>query len=429
MKSSLKAWGNVSIEEYEFDNGLKAILALKPDVPVFAYYTWFNVGSRNEKKGKTGIAHFFEHLLFKESKNLKEGEFDHIMEENGAQTNASTWVDWTNYYEVLPSDDQKMELVIRLESERMVNMILNEKQVTSEREVIKNERRFRVDNDIEGTMNEKLEQLAYEVHSYGQPIIGWMEDISNLNLKDCLDFYQTYYSPNNATIVLVGHFNKDKVVEWLQKYYGPFKPSKLPELEIPLEPPQEKPRSLIIHRDDIDVEKGLYGYHVPQYSHSDIPAIELLGEMLTNGEGSRLYKKLIIEQEIVSSISAGVPHLKDPALFQISVSMRKNEPVEKAHDVILKELENIKQQGVTPKELNRVKNRFEVDYYRSLETVSGKARALGSYAILGNYQEAILLPERYKTVTVEDIQRVAKIYFNKINSSSVVAFPKETKAK
>lgn len=427
VTEKIKAWGNVSIEHLKFDNGLQVILALKPDVPVFAYYTWFDVGSRYEKKGKTGIAHFFEHLLFKESKNLKEGQFDHLMEENGAQTNASTWVDWTNYYEVLPSDEDKMELVIKLEAERMVNMILNEKQVNSEREVIKNERRFRVDNDVDGTMNEQLENLAYMLHPYGQPIIGWMEDINNLKLQDCIDFYQRYYAPNNAVVVIVGNFNKKKVIQWLHQYYGHLKSSQLQKLELQEEPSQQKPRELIIHRDDIDVEKALYAYHVPQYHHPDIPVIELLGEILFNGEGSRLYKKMIIDLESAASISGGVAHLKDPALFQISVSMRKGQPIQKSHDHIFKEIEKVQKQGVMQEELDRAKNRFEVDYYRSLETVSGKARALGSYQVVaGDYKEAIHLMKRYAAVTKEDIQKAAQTYLHNNNRNIVVALPKRT---
>lgn len=424
MLESIKAWGNVTIERYKLPNGLQIILAVKPDSPTFAYYTWFNVGSRQEKKGKTGVAHFFEHLLFKESKNLKEGEFDRIMETNGANTNASTWVDWTNYYEVLPSDEEKVELVIRLEAERMSNMILNDKQINSEREVIKNERRFRVDNDVEGTMNEQMDHLAYTTHPYGQPVIGWMEDINGLTLENCIEFYKTYYAPNNATLVIVGNINKKKTMEWVEKYYGSIPSSQIPPENIPQEPPQSKERTLTIRRDDIDVEKVIYAFHVPQYKHEDTPGLELLGEILFNGEGSRLYKQMIVDEEIASHISGGLMDLKDPSLFQISVAMRKNQPIQKAHNRVFAAIEKIQKEGVTQKELDRAKNRYEMSYYGSLESVSGKARALGHYQIIvGDYKEPIHMMKRYQKVRLSDIQRVAQKYLVATNRSRVVALP------
>src|SRR3989338_2941784 len=429
MLEQVKAWKNVNITKYKHSNGLTVILAQQMSVPVFAYYTWFHVGSRHEKKGKTGIAHFFEHLLFKESKNLKEGEFDRIMEANGANTNASTWVDWTNYYEVLPSDEEKVELVVRLEAERMSNMILNEKQINSEREVIKNERRFRVDNDVDGTMNEEMDRLAYTTHPYGQPVIGWMEDISGLTLEECIEFYKTYYAPNNATIVIVGNIHKKKTMEWIEKYYGEIPSSQIAPESIPMEPPQTKERKMTIRRDDIDVEKVIYAFHVPQYKHEDTPALELLGEILFNGEGSRLYKQMIIDEEIASNVSGGMMDLKDPSLFQICVAMRKNQPIQKAHNRIFAAIEKIQKEGVTQKEFDRAKNRFEMDYYHSLESVSGKARALGHYQIIvGDYKEPIHMMKRYEKVKLSDIQRVAQKYLVASNRNIVVALPVSKKA-
>lgn len=429
MTDTINAWGGISIEKHELSNGLKVILAHDPNVPVFAFYTYFNVGSRNEKKGKTGIAHFFEHLLFKESKNFKEGEFDRIMEAHGASTNASTWLDWTNYYEVLPSSDETTELVIRLEADRMANMILNDRQVNSEREVIKNERRYRVDNDVDGIMSEKLDSLAFDRHPYGQPIIGWMQDIEGLNLQDCIQFYETFYAPNNATIVISGNFSKKKTLDSIQKYYGDFKSSLITKEHIPSEPDQTKLKKETIYRDDIDADKILIAYHVPNYAHPDTLGLEILSEILFNGEGSRIYKQLIIDQEIVNSLGASLPHLKDPALFQISVSMRKNHLVETAVDRIGKEIKKIQSDGITQKELDRAKNRFEMDYYHGLESVSGKARVLGQYQIVANdFKFPIDLMKKYQSITKEDIQRVASVYLQEKNATWIIAKPKKKKA-
>ncbi|OGQ13960.1 MAG: hypothetical protein A3B70_03845 [Deltaproteobacteria bacterium RIFCSPHIGHO2_02_FULL_40_11] len=425
MLEEIKTWGDVHISKYKLDNGLTVLLAVEKKSPVFAYYTYFNVGSRHEEEGKTGLAHFFEHLLFKESKNLKEGEFDRLMEENGAQTNASTWVDWTNYYQVLPVDAEKIELVVRLEAERLQNMQINEKQVTSEMGVVQNERRFRVDNDIDGTMNEALNRLAYEKHPYGRPIIGWMEDITKYNVQDCLAFYNTYYAPNNATIVIAGNIDPRKTMTLIQKYYGEIPASQIPEKEIPIEPSQTKEKRKKISRSDIEAEKALYAYHATAYDHPDTPAIELLSEILFNGEGARLYKQMIIEEEIASEVNAWFGHLKDPALFQISVSMRKRQPIQKAHNRIFAEFKKVQKEGVTQQELDRAKNRFEMSYYGSLGTVGGKARALGQYdVVFGDYKKAVKLMDRYQSVTLEDIQRVSQKYFVASNRSIVEARPK-----
>lgn len=430
MIEKTEAWGGVEITRHKLRNGLDIILALDKNVPVFAYHTWFNVGSRHEKKGKTGIAHFFEHLLFKETKNLKEGEFDRIMESNGAITNAATWVDWTYYHEVLPSDPEKMEIVIRLESDRMSNMILNEKQIESERGVIQNERRFRVDNDIDGVMNEKLDSMAYQMHPYGQPTIGWMEDISKLSLQDCIYFYKTYYAPNNATLIVVGNFDQEKVLGWIEEYYGSIPSSEIPERQIPKEPPQRSERRVSLERDDIDTEKAIYAYHATDYKHRDTPALELLAEILFNGEGSRLYKRMVIDEEIATQISATLPHFKDPALFQIAVSMRKGHAVKKADERIFKEIGKIQKEGINQKELDRAKNRFEMDYYRGFESVNGKARALGHYHIIsGDYKTALHLLDGYQAVTAADIQAVSKNYLTASNRTVVAAAPKRGKAK
>lgn len=426
MLEKVRAWGDVSISKYKFSNGLTVILAEQQKVPLFAYQTWFHVGSRREKNGKTGIAHFFEHLLFKETKNLKEGEFDRIMEENGASTNAGTWVDWTYYYETLPADPQKIELVIKLESDRMRNMILNERQIESERGVIMNERRFRVDNDVDGSMSEALDRLAYDVHPYGLPTIGWMEDIQHLSLEDCIQFYKTYYSPNNATIVVVGNIDAKQTLKWIEQYYGVYPAATIPPEEVNVEPPQKGLKKKTLHREDIDSEKVIYAYHATEYGHKDTPTIELLGEILFNGEGSRLYRMMVTNEEIAADVHSSLAHLEHPSLFQISVAMRKGEPLQKSHNRVLKEIKRIQDEGVTEKELERAKNRVEMDYWSGLGTVSGKARALGNYEVIaGDYKEAIHLIKQYQSITTLDIQRVAKQYLNEDNLTRVEAKPKK----
>jgi len=179
-----------------------------------------------------------------------------------------------------------------------------------------------VDNDVDGTLNEKITDLAYDVHSYGQPTIGWTEDIKNLKLEEMIEFYNTYYAPNNATLVIVGNFDKKQTMKWIDQYYGGMSSSQIPPLSVPQEPSQQKPKTVTIRRTDIDVEKGMYAFHATPYPHPDTPPLELLAEILFNGEGARLYKQMIIDEEIATSLGAYLPHFEDAALFEISVSIK-----------------------------------------------------------------------------------------------------------
>ena len=203
--------GEIRVDKYVLPNGLRVLIWEDHRVPLFAYQTWFRVGSRHEQGGRTGMAHLFEHMMFKATSNHKEGEFDRIMEQHGAQTNAATWVDWTYYREKLPAGN--LDLLCGLESDRMENLVLDEGQLESEREVVINERLLRVDNDPEGLLYEKLYALAFgRSHPYGWPTIGWMDDIRAISLEDCRDFYGRYYAPNNATITLVGDVDRDEAM-------------------------------------------------------------------------------------------------------------------------------------------------------------------------------------------------------------------------
>ena len=203
-------FGPSTVRRYGLSNGLTILLLEDKSAPVVSYFTWFKVGSRHEKPGKTGLAHLFEHLMFNETLHLKAGEFDKKLEESGAESNAATWVDWTFYHESVPKD--RLPLVVKLESDRMHNLVLRDAQVTSEKEVVANERRYRVEDDVEGTANELLYKHAFEKHAYHWPTIGWMEDIQAFTPEDCEEFYRTYYAPNNATVVVVGDFQEAKLL-------------------------------------------------------------------------------------------------------------------------------------------------------------------------------------------------------------------------
>ena len=427
------------VEEYRLGNGLTILVMEDHAVPVFTYQTWFRVGSRNEREGITGIAHLFEHLLFKESENLGDGVFDRLLELNGGRVNASTWVGWTYYREHLPTGPptlpdeppqilqpppaDRLELVVRLEADRMAHMVIDEAQVEAEREVVKNERRYRVDNDPEGKMYESLYELAYTTHPYRWPTVGWMRDLDAITLQDCVAFYRTYYSPNNATVVLVGDLSTERVLGLLRRHYG-----SLPAQEIPPFAPAPEPRQETERRVELTMPlaapKVLVGYRIPSQPHPDHPAVEVANELLFEGRSSRVYRRMVTDEEIASEVSGWVAPFSDPGLLEVMVTLKSGRLPEQGDGVLSEELDRLRRELVPEAELAKAKNRLEAEFLRGLQTVGGKARNLGHFATTaGDFAHLFSLVERYRDVSAEDVRRVAQVYLGPERRTVVTALP------
>lgn len=414
----------LQVLEYKLDNGLRVLLLEDHTAPVFAYQTWFSVGSRHERPGITGIAHLFEHLMFKETRNLEEGEFDRLMEARGAQTNASTWLDWTMYREELPAEH--LELAVRLEADRIENMILNEEQLESEREVVKNERRYRVDNDPEGTMFELLYATAYKQHPYHWPTIGWMKDIEAISLQDCLDFYRSYYAPDRATLVIVGDINPLEALVLVNTYYGHLKAQGVQDREVTTEPSQVAERRELITM-PLSSPKILMGYHVPELSHEDHAALQVLHQILFGGRSGRLKRELVVDKEIASDVDAWVGEFAHPGLYEILVTMREGHQPDEAEAVIKAQIEALGAEPVSQEALEAAKNQLEASFWREMDSVGSRAYQLGHYAVTtGQWRDLFEVTERYREVSAEDVQRVARRYLRVANRTTVLAMPKES---
>lgn len=411
----------LTAKKFRLSNGLKILVLEDPSAPVFAYHTWFNVGSRNEREGITGIAHLFEHLMFKETKNLKEGEFDRILEEQGGNINAATYVDWTFYRESLPKE--AFRLLPSLEADRMRDMILNDRQVSSERDVVANERRFRVDNSPSGAMYEELYEKAFTRHPYRWPVIGWMKDIQSIRLEDCIRFYGTYYSPNNAVLVVVGDLKTEEVLREINKAYGPIPPAKIPPESIPEEPPQNGERRSKM-KQTIPAEKILIGYRIPNALHPDYAAMEVAHAVLFDGKSSRLYRRLITDAQIASEASGWVNQTKDPGLYVIDVSMKPKHKVGEAEKIVYEELERLSKEEVPERELEKAKNRLETSFWGNFKTVDNKAQALAFYEVVAkDYRKLFDEVKNYRSVTPADVRRVAGAYYGSENRTVVTAAP------
>ena len=399
---------SLAVERFRFGNGLELLFCEDHSAPVIAYHTWFRVGSRHEREGKTGLAHLFEHLMFNEVEGRKAGEFDRKLEEAGAESNASTWLDFTQYNISIPKD--QLPLVIKLESERMSRLVLREPQVKSEKEVVANERRYRVDDDVEGAVSELLWATAFDKHAYRWPTIGWMKDIEGFTTEDCLEFYRTYYAPNNAVLVVVGDVAELALLKRLSAAYGALPPSTLPLEDVQPEPPQNAERRLEVTK-PTSTEKLVVGYHSPAMGDFDHPALSLLAEVLFGGRASRLHQKLVRELELATEVRAFVGPFRDPGLFEIFASAREGKNAEQLLAVIDAEFEKIQTEPITAEEIARASARLELSLLAGLETVDGKASTLGFYeTVLGRPGAAFERLETTRRVTASDLVRVARRY-------------------
>lgn len=419
--NSITFGNGLKASKFRLSNGLKVIVHEDHTAPVFAYHTWFNVGSRNERKGITGIAHLFEHLMFKETKGQGDGRFDRVLEEQGGRVNAATYVDWTFYRESLPKE--AFALIPPIEADRMQNIILSDEQVNAEREVVANERRFRTDNSPSGSMQELLYMNAFTVHPYHWPVIGWMEDIHAISPADCIAFYKTYYSPNNAAVIVVGDVETESVLKAIQAAYGDIAPADIPTENLPTEPVQDQERRLTVKK-SIATDKLLMGYKVPGALHPDYPVLEVLSSVLFNGRSSRLYRRLVTEGQIASEAGGGAAQTKYPNLYTIDVSLRGGKTAQDAEQVIDQELKRLSTEPVPATEIEKAINKLETSFWQNFSTVDFKAQAMGFYeTLVGDYRELFQEVKRYRNVTPADIQRVAITYFVPSGRTVVVAHP------
>jgi zinc protease len=396
------------VERFVLGNGMRVLVVEDHAAPVVCIQTWFGVGSRHEREGKTGIAHLFEHLMFGETETSPHGAFDRTLEEAGAETNAATFLDWTYYHMNLPAD--ALELAMRLEAERMAKLILRDPQVTSEKEVVANERRQRVDDDVDGAVSEILYKEAFREHAYRCPTIGWMDDIKGLTTEDCVDFYKTYYSPNNAAMVVVGDVKLGQVLRLVQDNYGALPPATIPLEDVRPESPQIEERRMRVEK-PTPTQKVAIGYKSPALGDFDHAPFVLLNEILFGGRSSRVHRALVQQKELASEVRGWVGAFRDPALYDVFLSARGEHTCEELVAALDEVLDGVRKNAVAPEELDKAKARVELAVLQGLETVSGKAEQIGFYEIvLGDPGALFERLAAYRRVTLGDLLRVARRY-------------------
>ena len=398
----------LSLARYWLGNGLELLLCEDHAAPVVAYHTWYRVGSRHEREGKTGLAHLFEHLMFNEIEGRPPGEFDRLLEEAGAESNAATWLDWTQYTISVPAT--QVGLVIGLEAERMGRLVLREPQVANEKEVVANERRYRVENDVEGSVNELLWATAFTRHAYRWPTIGWMQDIQSFTVEDANSFYRTFYAPNNAIVVVVGDFVPAELLGSMARAYGHLPPAELPVEDVHPEPPQTLERRVEIHK-PTPTDKLAVGYHGPSLGDHDHVALTVLGEVLFGGRASRVHQALVRDRELASDVGASVGPFQEPGLVEITAAARGSHRAEEMLAVIDDETDRVRREPIPVEELERARARLELGLLLGLETVDGKASTIGLYAtLLGRPACAFERLELLERLGPNDLLRVARRY-------------------
>lgn len=413
----------VEFQEYTLDNGLHVILHQDKSTPIVAVSIMYHVGSKNEKPDRTGFAHFFEHLLFEGSENIERGEFDKYVENAGGTLNANTSFDRTYYYEILPSN--QLELGLWLESERLLHAKVEDKGVETQREVVKEERRQRIDNQPYGSILQESMSRAFKVHPYNWPIIGSMEHLNAAVEADYKQFYNDFYTPNNAILSIAGDIDYDQAKKWIDQYFGSI-PVKNPNVYRPtaVEPALTAEVRDTIY-DNIQLPAVVMTYRIPAQGTPDYYAVSMLGTLLSQGQSSRLYKALVDEEQKAVFVGNFPLGLEDPGAaiaFGIANMGVDILEVEKSIDA---QIERVHNELISDTEFQKLKNQTENDFISSNSRIAGIAESLANYKMyFGDTNLINTELDRYLAVTKEDIQRVAKEYYNKNNRVVLHYLPK-----
>lgn len=415
----------IAFTEFDLDNGLHVIVHEDRSTPIVAVSVMYHVGSKNEREDRRGFAHFFEHLLFEGSENIARGEFSKYVEGAGGVLNANTNGDRTYYYEVLPSN--QLELGLWLESERMMHARVDQVGIDTQREVVKEERRQRYENQPYGSILIEVLKRAYTVHPYKWPTIGFMEDLNAASEKDYKDFYETYYVPNNAVLVVAGDVDPKEARRLVEAYFGPIARGRdLTRRQV--EEPVLKGEVRDVVYDNIQLPAVVQAYRIPAYGTPDFYAVDMVNRLLSSGNSSRLQKALKDEQQKALYVGAFSFPFEDPGLaiaFAIANAGVDAQALEEAMDA---EVLRLQQDLVQEEELAKLKAQLETEQVMDNARIAGVASNLASaYTFLGDAGAASTEIERYLAITPEDIQRAATTYFNRDSRVVLHYLPKSQK--
>jgi len=414
-----------NVREFVLDNGLKILLLEDHKSPAVTFQVWYRVGARNERDGKSGLAHFLEHMMFKGTPTTKPEEYSRIIAKNGGRSNAFTSSDVTVYFATMSRD--KIGVEIELEADRMANALLGDTYFEPEKKVIQEERRLRTDDNPSSALGEVAGAIAYTVHPYRRPVIGWMDDIQNLSRQDLVDFYKLYYAPNNAYIVVTGDFSTDEILAKIKAAFEKIPRGTEPPKVRAEEPPQRGERRVILKK-EAELPFLLMYYHAPNLKSPDNYALDLLSVVLAGGRSSRLYHELVYQKRIARSIDADYSGVSiDPTGFSVTGQLMPGKEPAEVEREIDGLLEKIKLELISERELQKAKNQIESSFIFAQDSIFGQAMKIGYYEAAAGWRMMDAYLDGIKRVTREDIRRVAKQYLDRDRRTVGVLIPtKET---
>ncbi len=404
-------------------NGLRVILSEDHSTPIVHVEVWYHVGSKNEKKGRTGFAHLFEHMMFKGSKNVEPEQHTSIVASVGGQSNAYTTEDTTVFWETVP--EQYLPLALWLEADRMATLRIDEDVLKREREVVKEERRMRVENQPYGRLSELIDDAAFTVHPYKHPTIGSMEDLEAASIQDVRDFHDTYYVPENATVTIVGDFDPDQALHLIDQYMGRVPKAARPvPRDIPVEPPQTRERRVTLE-ENWPLPAVVVAHHITYDGHPDSYPLHIASKILSDGQSSRIVNDLVYKQRLALTAFGQGNIIEQPNLFFAVAIVQPGRTVDETEKALVAQLDRLRTEPIASRELQRAKNQFARDYIIGRESIAEKAATLAHALVLHNdITTADGEFDIFMNTTAADVQRVAKTYFTPENRLVIHLLPK-----
>ncbi len=414
------------VQEFILDNGLKVLLLEDHKSPAVTFQVWYRVGGRNEKDGKSGLAHFLEHMVFKGTPTTGPEEYSRIIAKNGGRSNAFTSSDMTVYFATMSRD--KIHLQLELEADRMTHALLGEKYFEPEKQVIQEERRLRTEDNPGSALYEIAASVAYTIHPYRRPVVGWMQDILSLTRQDLVDFYKLYYAPNNAVIVMVGDFSTAEVLPRIRAAYGKIPRGAEPPKLTLVEPPQRGEKRIVLKK-EAELPLLMMFYHAPNLHNPDSFALDLLSVVLAGGKSSRLYQELVYRKRSVRGIDADYSNVSiDATGFAISAQLLPGAELASVERQIESQLDKVKTELVNERELQKAKNQIEAAFIFAQDSIFGQAMKIGYYEMVGDWRLVDSYLANVRKVTREDLRRVAQKYLQRDNRTVGTLIPTKAKA-
>jgi len=417
------------VKTHTLKNGMKILVQEDHSIPNVALYIFYRIGSRNERPGTTGLSHFFEHMMFNGAKKYGPGQFDRTMEGFGGNNNAYTTQNVTVYQDWFPSVSANLEKIFDLEADRIQNLAFDPEKIASERGVVASERRTRTDNSNFGILNEQLWASAFTAHPYMWPVVGWMSDIESWKMEDLQNHFKVGYAPNNATMVVSGDVNADEVFKLAEKYIEPI-PSHDPPAKVTTVEPEQHGERRVNVRKAAQLPIIMAAYHIPQTNSEDYYPLQLLDNILSSGQSSRLYQRLVDKDQLALNVGSGFGNAFDPTLFVFRMQPRAGVEPAACEKALYEELHRIASTPVSDTELTKAKNIVLSDFYQNMKTINGRANTIGTYEVFfGDYHKLFQAEEELKKVTAADLQRVAAKYFRDDNRTVATLVPENQEKK